>query len=113
MAFVPFLLFTLVACGGDESLGIRTAKRVDAAQAQRIQLDQLTLANRRLEVDIEQMRKAPRESAECPPGSVRLTPEGRVVLPRGGPVAGNDRSVEGSLPGTDGALVGGQGGRPG
>ena len=113
VVLVSGLMLTLTACGGSESLGILSLKRVDAAQAQRIQLDQLTQANRRLESDIEQVRKAPGGSVDCPPGSVRLTPDGRLLLPRGGPLMGAERPGETTRPDGDQNPVGGPAGRPG
>ncbi|MEP7299993.1 MAG: serine protease [Caldimonas sp.] len=94
------MLAATAGCSGDNQEGLRSVRRADAAGAERIQLDQLVQANRRLELDIEQARKTPGDAADCPPGTVRLTPEGRLQLPPGGPVSGaeTDGQPDGSLP---------------
>lgn len=94
------LLALLAACSNGSDEGIRSVRRADAAEAERIQLDQLAQANQRLEQDIEHARRSPDEAPDCPPGTLRLTPEGRIVLPPGGPMPGNGPGVSGGpLPG--------------
>ena len=51
------LLALLAACSNGSDEGIRSVRRADAAEAERIQLDQLAQANQRLEQDIEHARR--------------------------------------------------------
>jgi len=89
------LVALLVACSNSGDEGIRSVPRADAAEAERIQLDQLAQANRRLEQEIEHARQLPDEAPDCPPGTLRLTPEGRIVLPPDGPMPGNGHVAPG------------------
>lgn len=58
------------------------------AGAHRLQLDRLEQANQSLRVDIARLRDAtPGAIAGCPPGMVRRTPQGALLLPDGGAVA--------------------------
>ena len=65
--------------------GILSRPRLDAGAAQQRQLELIEAANQRLQQDIDTLRRAsPAAVDACPPGTSRVSPQGRLILPSGG-----------------------------
>lgn len=86
--------------------GILSRPRLDTAAAQQRQLQLIEAANQRLQHDIATLRRAPPTSIDaCPPGTSRVSPQGRPMLPSGSALLPVDGPQGARLDGSRGGIA--------